>query len=74
MSWKVELQVFDVTQVPSDSEPKQVFAIGGDEEYWDTARFVRGRWLDSANNEFANVVLWCEIPHPATFQEAKEGK
>lgn len=66
---KITMEVFDVNTAPSDSDPKQVFAIGGDEEYWETARYVRGRWIDHVGNEFANVVLWCEIPHPSTFAD-----
>lgn len=64
---KIEIEIFDANVIPTDSEMRQVFVIGGDRDGWEQGRYVHGKWVDFVGNEWANVVLWCELPHPATF-------
>ncbi len=64
---KILLEVYSASEPPDDEEPKQVFSMSGD--FWITAHYKAGDWIDDAGHAVVNVVVWCELPHPANFME-----
>lgn len=67
----VEIDIHYASEVvPQDEEFKQIFILAGDQDGWFTGRYVKGKWLDEIGNEWATVLFWCELPHPAVFTDS----
>lgn len=64
---KILVEVYSASEPPDDEESKQVFSTGG--ESWLNARYKAGDWIDDVGHAVVNVVVWCELPHPANFME-----